>query len=106
MQEYVKVYRKAVYPEVCDTIINKFDQAELETHHNEGYKFDQINLSTSSAFEEEVQHTLIPVVKHYVERYKKELKIKYFPEKYGYEQFRLKRYPKDGYFKEHVDVMD
>ena len=106
MQEYIKVYRKALSPKVCGTIIGKFDQAELEVHHTDGYKFDQINLSTSSAFEEEVHQSIIPVVKHFVELYNKELKIKYFPEKYGYEQLRLKKYPKDGYFKEHVDVMD
>jgi len=59
MQDYIKVYRKALSPKLCGTIIDKFDQAELEVHHTDGYKFDQINLSTSSAFEEEVHHSII-----------------------------------------------
>ena len=106
LQDYVKVYKGAISPELCQSLINKFDQAEIENHDNELFRFDQIVLNQCSAYEEEVKFELYPLMKHYVQKYISSLKIEYFPEKFGWEELRIKKYPKDGYFKEHVDVRD
>ena len=104
--DYVKVYRNAIPSKDCDNLVAKFDDSLTESHYSTTYSFKQINLNHHpNIFGQDVVYFL-SIFNKLVDDYRKTLNIKYFPKTYGLEEFRIKKYRADDYFKEHVDVCD
>ena len=115
MDEYIKVYDNVIDEVSCNALIEKFEDSHeiFETVHmedgNEVISFEQIDLHKHEAWAS-VQQGMLEVFQDYIMHYKIDCKIlpKQWPETYGYEAIRMKRYLNNGYdrFDTHVDVRD
>ena len=112
MKKYIKVYDDVLSPDLCQSLIDKFElnkdqqvSTDLENHRH----FTEININQHVDWKSMVDG-LYTTLRPYVDRYKKDcdIKEKQWPDKFGFEQIRFKRYlPNDkDEFKEHVDVGD
>ena len=114
MDDYIQVYDDVIDEVSCKELINKFEDAHetFETvHQEEGdnvISFEQLNLFTQGW--NDVQKGLLELFQDYILHYKLDCNIydKMWPEKYGYEAVRMKRYLANDYdrFDPHVDVMN
>lgn len=112
MNRYIKYYKNVVSAQHCEEMMNLFDRSEdqHEEHNNQLMNFKQINLVKYAQkwgiYTEILSNAFLSVL----EQYKRDCQIEIpmmWPEKYGFEEFRLKRYEKDqGEFKLHTDVND
>ena len=112
MKKYIKVYDDVLPEQLCKTLIDKFElnkdqhiKTDLENHRH----FTEININEHQDWSAMVKG-LYSSLKPYIQRYKEDCKITktQWPEQYGFEQIRFKRYlpnNKDE-FKSHVDVGD
>ena len=112
MKKYIKVYDDVLPEYQCNALIEKFEinkdqhvSTDLDGHRH----FTEININQHKDWETFV-NGLYGNLRPYVDRYKKDcdIKDKQWPDKFGFEQIRFKRYlpnNKDE-FKEHVDVGD
>jgi hypothetical protein len=104
--DLIKTYDDVIPKHIRDSLIKKYalvkSTREFDEHQ---YKFKEVFIQNHlDIFKDEFEFTF-NAFNECVEKYKQELKIKYFPVKHGYEMFRLKRYKQgDGHFKPHVDV--
>ena len=112
MKKYIKVYDNVLPENQCNALMEKFEinkDQHVSTDLNGHRHFTEININQHKDWETMAMF-LYQTFKPYVERYKKDcnIKEKQWPEKYGWEQIRFKRYlPNDkDEFKEHVDVGD
>ena len=112
MKKYIKVYDDVLSPDLCQSLIDKFElnkdqqvSTDLENHRH----FTEININQHVDWKSMVDG-LYTTLRPYVDRYKKDcdIKDKQWPDQFGFEQIRFKRYlPNDkDEFKEHVDVGD
>ena len=112
MKKYIQVYDNVLKPELCQTLIDKFEtnkdqqvSTDLENHRH----FTEININQHEDWKMMVQGTYLHL-RPMIQRYKDDCKIKekQWPSQYGFEEIRFKRYlPNDkDEFKEHVDVGD
>lgn len=106
LSDFVRVYPGAVPKELCDRLIQKFGFIEPEILDNDNHKFKQVNLVQNRVYFEQEIRELALIYKRAVDDYIKALDIKYFPDRWGYEEFRLKEYSPGDYFKDHVDAND
>ncbi len=114
MDDYIQVYDDVIDEVSCKELINKFEDAHetFETVHQEDgdnvISFEQLNLFTHGW--DDVQKGLLELFQDYILHYKLDCNIydKMWPEKYGYEAVRMKRYLANDYdrFDPHVDVMN
>lgn len=109
---FVKVYDNVLHPDNCKMIIQAFEKTKdeyIERNIDDYIKFTEINFNKSHKWDKVVQN-LLSVCNTYYAAYKAEFNIDWlqFPESYGFEEFRMKRYfPNDhDEFKLHVDVND
>ena len=112
MQDYIKTYQNVVEPDFCKHLITKFE-ADLQNHEklsDNDMSFTQLNMfnqGTHQSWGEETKILQKSFMK-YLTIYKKECNIisTQWPERYGFEAFRLKRYLPNNIdqFPEHVDV--
>lgn len=107
--DYIVPVAKALPSEVCKSLIEKFD-GKSDSHvirDSDFQKFSELNLSQDSDFQEEC-NTIQASASYLMDFYKKELKVKYFPTSYRFEEFRMKKYETDNQqqFDWHVDVGD
>ena len=112
MKKYIQVYDDVLPEYQCNALIEKVEinkdqqvSTDLENHRH----FTEININQHKDWETFVQG-LYGNLRPYVNRYKKDcdIKEKQWPDQFGFEQIRFKRYlPNDkDEFKEHVDVGD
>jgi len=111
MKEYIKVYNEVLPTEICTDMISLFDKSkdQQEVYDNDLMNFSQINLIKNNDTWEKYNNILKDIFKKAIDQYKYECNISDYqwPKKYGFEEFRLKRYEKmEGSFKPHVDVKD
>lgn len=110
MRSYTLYFDNALPPGACEEIINRFernvDQQEdtiLEGHRS----FKEINITKNPGWED-IQQGLISTFQFALTKYKQHFNIDEmsWPEQYGYEELRMKRYlPNDkDEFRYHVDV--
>ena len=115
MDDYIQVYDDVIDEVSCKELINKFEDAHetFETVHQEDgdnnvISFEQLNLFTHGW--DDVQKGLLELFQDYILHYKLDCNIydKMWPEKYGYEAVRMKRYLANDYdrFDPHVDVLN
>ena len=115
MDKYIKVYDNVIGEESCKMLIEKFEDfhEHFKTVHEEDgdnrISFKQIILVDHKEWES-VQNGMLEVFQDYIIHYKVDCKVydKMWPETYGYEAIRIKRYLDDDYdrFDPHVDVLD
>ena len=115
IENFVKIYDNVIDEESCKGLIEKFE--ELQNKHEivniedkeDRISFKQIVLVKSEEWQT-VNDGMMKLFQAYIEQYKKEcnISIKMWPEKYGYETIRMKRYFANDYdrFDYHVDVRD
>ena len=112
MDNYIRIYENVLSDEKCQHLIDMF---ESDTEHHEiqdcgsGATLTQINLlhSPDTIWKEETNH-LANIIMNSVYQYKKDCDIKenQWPEKFGFEPPKIKRYMPGERFPEHVDVLD
>ena len=111
MNDFIKTYNNVLSDVSCKHLIDKFEdnrnqwqKTELEGHRS----FTEININLHEDWQEYV-NIIYKSLNPFVEKYAKDNNITHnWPERYGWEQIRFKKYEvndKDE-FKEHVDVMD
>ena len=112
MKKYIRTYDNVLPHALCKTLIDKFEintdqhiQTDLDDHRH----FTEININEHQDWSVIVK-SLYNGLKPYIQKYKEDCDIqpKQWPDKYGFEQIRMKRYlPNDkDEFKNHVDVGD
>ena len=112
MKKYIRTYDNVLTKDQCQQLIQKFEasgdqqvRTELENHRH----FTEININHHKDWEGFVLG-LYDKFKPYVTRYHTDCEITktQWPEKYGFEQMRFKKYNADGKdeFSSHVDVGD
>lgn len=110
MMNHILFFDDALPPGACEEVINRFekksDQREitfLENHRS----FEEINITKNPGWED-VQTGLLDVFQYALGRYKEHFNIdeKSWPETYGFEELRMKKYLPNGKdeFQFHVDV--
>ena len=112
MKKYIRTYDNVLPHALCKTLIDKFEintdqhiQTDLDDHRH----FTEININEHQDWSVIVK-SLYNGLKPYIQKYKEDCDIqeKQWPNNYGFEQIRMKRYlpnNKDE-FKNHVDVGD
>ena len=112
MKKYIKVYDDVLPKMHCETLIEKFEantDQQISTDLKNHRHFLEININQHQDWKNMVDG-LYTTLRVHVERYRKDcnIKVKQWPDKFGFEQIRFKRYlPNDkDEFKEHVDVGD
>ena len=115
MDNYIKVYDDVIDKESCQKLIEKFEDSSdhfLTVHEEDGdekISFKQIVLVDHKEWES-VQNGMLEVFQDYILHYKIDCNIvtKQWPETYGYEAIRIKRYLDNDYdrFDPHVDVLN
>ena len=109
METWIRSYDNVLPKSLCDDLIDKFEssQHQYEEHHNQVMDFTQINLIKNQDWRI-FYDNLDYVFKTFVQVYKEECNIteNMFPEKFGYEEYRMKKYFSNGKdeFRNHVDV--
>ena len=114
MDNFIKVYDDVIDETSCKELIKKFeDEHEVfETVHEEdgdnAISFEQLNLYVAGW--DTAQRGLLDLFQDYIVHYKIDCNVydKMWPEKYGYEAVRMKRYLDNDYdrFDPHVDVLN
>jgi len=114
MDRYIKIYDDVIDADSCKLLIDKFEAAEenqyeevREAERDKAIAFTQINLVNNEDWAS-VQNGMLKVFQDYIMAYINDCKIepKQWPETYGYEAIRMKRYLNNNYdrFDPHVDV--
>lgn len=106
ISDFIKVYDDVIPKNVREALIKKFNLVPPTREFSDPvFKFNEVFIQQHpNIFKSEFDFAF-KAFNQCVDRYKKDLNIKHFPPKHGYEMFRLKKYVKgDGYFKPHVDV--
>ena len=118
--DYIKVYENALPDDLCDGLIQQFDQSpevgeEIEEVDGEDGKgklliriHQELNLAKVEGFKEQIQPVLMKITELAVGKYQSELPVRTFPKEIGAEVFRVKKYRGgpdfEDYFAYHVDV--
>lgn len=109
---YVKTYENVLPPGYCEHIIDKFEEDkefQVETVLQGHRSFTEININQHESWKD-VENLLLNLVQQNLKNYMEDNCIDpmAWPLKFGYEQFRMKRYlPNDkDEIQFHVDVQD
>ena len=116
MDKYIKIYDDVIDADSCNMLIGKFEAAEEDQYEevrqverDKAIAFTQINLVNNEDWAS-VQNGMLEVFQDYILAYINDCKIepKQWPQTYGYEAIRMKRYLNNNYdrFDPHVDVMN
>ena len=109
METYIRRYDNVISPELCDTLIDRFENSpdQYEKQKQGEMSFTQIHLLKHKEWADDAG-TIAQSLMKQVETYKKECNIvgNMWPEQFSLEPLRLKRYLPDGtdQFGNHVDV--
>ena len=103
------IYQPTIPVKFCETIIELFESKNqaLIRRDNKVQQFTEMNLNTAAP---EMAHYLaatsvMKAVETYTDRHMP-FGDRFFPELYGLEELRVKRYNEGDYFDQHVDVGD
>ena len=107
LSEFIKVL-PALPEKNCADLIKFFEQNEI--YHNKldnrVQKFTELNVnSVDPALSSILVKSLPPLINTYTDLHCP-TGDRFFPQNYGFEEFRIKRYNKGECFKQHVDVGD
>ena len=115
MDNFIKVYDDAIDEVSCKMLIEKFENSHehyKNVHVDDGdnaISFEQITLVEHEEWKS-VQDGMLEMFQDYIMHYKIDCNImaKQWPDSYGYEAIRMKRYLDNDFdrFDAHVDVMN
>ena len=115
MDNLIRVYDDVIDEESCQLLIEKFESFEdrleviYEKDEEERISFKQLQLVKFKEWES-IQQGMLELFQDYIVRYKTDcnIKDKQWPQEYGYEAIRMKRYLNNDFdrFDPHVDVLD
>ena len=115
MDNLIRVYDDVIDEESCQLLIEKFESFEdrleviYEKDEEERISFKQLQLVKFKEWES-IQQGMLELFQDYIVRYKTDcnIKDKQWPQEYGYEAIRMKRYLNNDVdrFDPHVDVLD
>ena len=114
MDNYIKVYNNVIDGESCNKFIELFEDSHYRqtVHEEDGderISFRQIIMVNHEEWKS-VQDGMLELFQDYILHYKIDCGVqkKQWPETYGYEAIRMKRYLANDYdrFDPHVDVLD
>tara|TARA_B100001564_G_C20342006_1_gene534965 strand:- start:44 stop:634 length:591 start_codon:yes stop_codon:yes gene_type:complete len=114
LTDYIKTYSDQVGADFCDTIIERFNNSKSTYVDKEGLPtFHDLNI-TQKYFDRDpvwiqIQEILQNILTRVVDKYVNDIDCRHdFPQRWTYEQFRMKMYEPNGrdQFKTHVDVGD
>jgi len=103
--DFVKVYKRALTEEHCNSLIEIYENNASKHFETETMKFDQCTLLNNNA----PTMAAVQIFVNYFNQYRRWLESngqEYLPYTQELEQLRIKKYPVDGYFKEHIDAAD
>ena len=113
VETFIRQYDNAIPNELCDQLIKKFDNNPEQWEKRDKRTDDRGNLTFNELFcfnhmdtwKEEMK-AVASIFNHYTDEYMKEFDKYCFPNKFGFEAFKMKRYePNDiDEFGWHVDV--
>ena len=109
METYIRRYDDVLMPELCEKLIDRFENNpdQYEKHQQGKMSFTQINLLKHKEWLEDVNWIVSSLMKQ-VNKYKEDCKIigNMWPNEFSLEPLRMKRYLPDGtdQFGDHVDV--
>ena len=111
--KFIKTYENILTKDQCKHLIDKFEDSpnqQVKTLKDSHMSFTEINISMHEDWKPYTE-ILFPKFRELVDKYVKDVKIddiKQWPERFGFEQIRFKKYEPDGQdeFKTHVDVTD
>jgi hypothetical protein len=114
LNDLIKVYDNVLEANVCNFLINLFEQNEDKHERVENDRrpnFTQFNLTENCKISEEVNNVhnfLISKVFEYKKKYYEYIDDRCFPKEHNFEQFRIKKYNPElqDQFDTHVDVID
>ena len=109
MNNYLKVYDNAISDDMCDRALDFYNY-----HPNLHRRFDndkvpnftQVNFTVNRNLDFELHEYFVNNAQKYIAEYRSKLyDTNFFPEEYGFEEFRIKHYNCDGIdqFDTHVD---
>jgi hypothetical protein len=100
-------YRHAVNPDFCQEIINNFDKCEITYRKKKEYSFKEISMIENEHMSK-LMEGLVRKADYFTTLFKSQNNLKVFPDRYGYEAVRVKRYDAadQDEFPWHADVMD
>lgn len=114
LSEYIRVYDNAFDVDFCNNIIEQYHKSEntyLDYDHRP--TFHELNISQRFLAKDPLwdlpQRVISSVFQSIVTKYVTTMDVADdFPDRWGYEEFRLKMYENNNYdqFKDHVDVGD
>lgn len=109
LEDYCMIFDNALDPKACDDIINMFNnnsQYHERYDNNKKPNFTQLNFTEHSDINKNLHDYVTQSALIMLEKYKESVKDTFFwPDRYSYEQFRIKYYQKgtDDQFDDHVD---
>jgi hypothetical protein len=116
LNDLVQVYDNVLEPEICNFLIDIFEQIKDKYEKVENLEakqsFTQFNLTeNSSNYGDDVENVhklLIQKTFEYRNKYYELMDSRVFPQEHAFEQYRIKKYNNDGIdqFGTHVDVVD
>jgi len=110
MNRFVRTYPNSLPHDVCEQLIQLYEQnPEMHNRYNQnGYpNMDQFNFTNNRGINLDLHKFLVNNALRCLEQYKIDVpESKFWPEKYSFEEFRVKHYAAGGHdrFDEHVDV--
>ena len=96
MKKYIRTYDNVLPHALCKTLIDKFEinkDQHIKTDLDDHRHFTEININEHQDWSVIVK-SLYNGLKPYIQKYKEDCDIqpKQWPEQYGFEQIRMKRY--------------
>ena len=114
MDNLIRVYDDVLDKESCQNLIDKFDESDKLLENvtvddgDNAISFKQLTMIRHEDWKL-LQESMLDVFQHYIMKYKSDCNIRrmMWPQEYGYEAIRLKRYEANDHdrFDPHVDVM-
>lgn len=105
LSDFIKVYDEVLDVETCDKLIEIFNNTRKNIYKNDVAIFQEVNLNLST-HDHILMRRLFDIQTQIMNQYKEEIKPFTLPKANSYEQFRIKKYEKDGVFNWHIDVAD
>lgn len=114
ISDLIQVYDNALDKNICNLLIEKFEtlvEKQEKVNQNNKPNFTQLNLTEVCNESSELNYLhqfLLKKTFDYKKKYCSYLGEWKFPQKHGFEQFRIKRYLNNGkdVFERHIDVTD
>ena len=108
---FIATYDNVLSKDQCQHLIDKFEDSQVQwqkTELKDHRSFTEININAYEDWKE-YEKIIYTTLRPYIDKYAEKFKITHnWPDKFGWEQIRFKKYEVNGIdeFKEHVDVMD